>query len=297
MLEHSCRTGRCGACKAMVLSGETVALRHEGGLTDAEHDAGLILTCCRAPASDLTLDVEDLGRLAAVRARILPCRIQSLDRLSGDILRVALRTPPTMRLNYVAGQYVDVIAGSLKRSYSIANGERADASIELLIRRYDGGAMSRYWFDEAKVNDLLRIEGPLGTFHLRAPHPPHLVFLATGTGIAPVRAMLHEIATSGVGSSPRMSVYWGNRYEADLCWEPPAGLDLDFHPVLSRGAGSWRGRRGHVQDLLCEDVDDMREIVVYACGSPAMIESAREQLVSRGLRRNRFFADAFVASN
>ena len=194
VLEYSCRTGRCGICKAPVLSGETHVLRPEESLSPQEAERGLVLTCCRAAASDLALDVEPLDeRLAQLTIKTMPARIVSLERLAPAIVRVVLRTPPASPMQFVPGQYVDVIAHSTRRSYSLANAPRADGLLELLIKRYPGGVLSEYWFARAQPNDLLRIEGPFGTFFLRnelldAVPSADLLFLATGTGIAPVKA-------------------------------------------------------------------------------------------------------------
>ncbi|MGK6322981.1 FAD-binding oxidoreductase [Sphingomonas sp. DT-51] len=299
-LEYSCRTGRCGVCKAAVTAGTTIVLRAEDeGLTRDEAAAGMILTCCRAAKGEVALDVEPLDRLAGLETKTIPARIVSLDRLAGDIVRVVLKTPPASPLRFLPGQYIDVIARDVRRSYSLANAPRADALLELIVKRYPGGALSEFWFEHAKVNDLLRIEGPFGTFFLRDAAPTHLLFLATGTGIAPVKALLEELAADPARAARhRLSVFWGNRASESFCWDPVAlGLDVGVHHLLSGGEADWAGGRGYVQDAAVRAGLDPADTVVYACGSTAMIAAARDTLLALGLPPTRFFSDAFVSSN
>jgi CDP-4-dehydro-6-deoxyglucose reductase len=299
ILEYSCRTGRCGVCKAPLLSGNTIVLREEESLSEEERQEGLILTCCRSAASDVDLDVEDLGRLKDMAARTLPCRIASMARPAPDVAVVTLRLPPASPLRFLPGQYVDIIAKGVRRSYSLANAPRADNLLELQIREYPGGVLSAFWFGEAKEGDLLRMEAPLGTFFLREGATGPLIFLATGTGIAPVKSILEELA-----AEPRLvegrdvAVYWGNRNVQDFYWTPPLGpINVRFERLLSGSDPSWSGRRGYVQNALLEDIEDLGTAQVYACGSQAMIKSAEALLPSRGLRRKSFYFDAFVSSS
>jgi len=298
-LTYSCRTGRCGTCKGQVRDGSTTALHDELGLTAAEQAAGWILTCVRSAETDIELEVEDLGDLRLFHAKTLPCRIHALDHLSADIVKVVLRLPPTSNFEFHCGQYIDVIGhAGLRRSYSIASAPNPEKHIELHIRRVPGGAMSEYWFEQAKVNDLLRLNGPLGTFFLRDVAGLDLVFLATGTGMAPVKAILEGLARSPQTHGARsVSVFWGGRVEADLYWDARnAGVEHDFIPVLSRADDRWHGARGHVQQALLGQARDWQRTAVYACGSETMIHGARQLLVDAGLNERRFLSDAFVCS-
>lgn len=300
VLEYSCRTGRCGVCKANVLKGETEAIQVELALTEQERSAGAILTCCRAAITDVELDIEDLGLLADIQIKTMPCRLDTLERLADDVVRVVLRTPPKSALSFLAGQYIDVIGKEgVRRSYSIANAVREDAKLELHIRQVPNGVMSQYWFGEAQANDLLRLEGPLGTFCLRNATTANLVFMATGTGIAPVKAMLEALAAAPDSfSGKRIYVYWGGRSETDLYWHPDfPTLDLTYSPVLSRTGVQWSGATGYVQQALLAENLDLADTSVYACGSEAMIQTAREVLTQAGLPLKHFHSDAFVSSN
>ena len=302
VLEHSCRTGRCGTCRAKVLSGTAEPRGDQSGLSEQERLDGWILTCGSTAATDLSLDTEDVSELADYPAKTLPCRIDSIEKLAPDVVKLTLRYPPNTELRHLAGQYVDVIGkNGLRRSYSIANHGQPLARTELHVRQVEGGAMSQYWFVEAKPNDLLRVEGPKGTFFLRSLAGLDLIFLATGTGIAPVKAMLAALGERDPADLPSsISLYWGGRKETDLYWQPAAeaaGLAVRYVPVLSRAGGEWAGARGHVQDVLLQQAPDLSRSVVYACGSAAMIDSAKAQLSAAGLPPRRFFSDAFVSSS
>ncbi len=299
-LEHSCRTGRCGVCKTTVVSGKTRAFSEETSLTVEELAAGVILTCCRHAVSDVEINAEDLGALGDIVVKTLPCRIDSLTRLADNVVEVVLRLPPTGKLNYLPGQYLNVIGkGGLRRSYSIANAQREDGKLELQISEVEQGMMSQYWFGSAKQNDLLRLEGPFGTFCLRDKEAGTLVFLATGTGIAPVKAMLEQLLDNPVlAAGKKIYVYWGGRYPDDIYWTPQLkGLNAEFIPVLSRAHADWPGRTGYVQKALLDDGIELADAVIYACGSEDMIHSARDSLTAAGLPDKHFYSDAFVSSN
>lgn len=300
MLEYSCSNGRCNSCRASVINGSTAILSAEFGLTDAERALGEVLLCCRKATSDLILNVTDLGGRVPPPRRLLPARIHSLRNLNSNVIEVMLRVPPNSKLEFLPGQYLNVSSrGKVGRSYSIASAPRPDGLLELLIRNVPGGAMSQYWFNEAKQNDLLQISGPIGSFYMRDSGTPSIIFMATGTGIAPVKSLLQEMATlSSTDRARNIYVFWGGRTEQDLFLNiQEIGLDFTFTPVLSQASDSWSGNRGHVQDAVKAMGIDLSNAVVYACGSPAMIASSRERLIAEGLNPHNFHSDAFVASS
>jgi CDP-4-dehydro-6-deoxyglucose reductase len=298
-LPYSCKTGRCSTCKCKVISGQSVATVDELGLTSEEKAQGFILSCVRSAQTDMLIEVEDLADQVLPEVKTLPARISSLEKLAPDVLSVKLRFPPNTHLVHLAGQYIDVIGpGGIRRSYSLANAQAPEGQAQLHIRAVQGGAMSDYWFKQAKVNDLLRTNGPLGSFFLRSLTGLHLVFLATGTGIAPVKAMLEQLASAPAADQPlSVTVYWGGREPQDLYAKPsqwhPA---LRYVPVLSRAPVGWEGTRGYVHKALLGDAPDLAHTVVYACGSDAMIQSAKSALNQAGLSDKRFYSDAFVPS-
>lgn len=299
-LPYSCKTGRCCACKCKVISGETKVLFEELGLTISEKSDGWILSCARTATTDVVLEVEDLGGVKIPEAKTQVCRISSLEKLAPDVLRVVLRLPPGVALNFIPGQYIDVIGpGGIRRSYSLANAPKADNTLELHIRAVENGAMSQYWFNQSAANDLLRLHGPQGTFFLRDIAKCDLIFLATGTGLAPVKAMLETLPSLPADQQPRsITVVWGARQERDLYFDVASLPGTQkYIPVLSRAEATWQGERGYVQDALLRHISDLHNGVVYACGSDAMIHSAKSTLIAAGLPSQHFYSDAFVCSS
>ena len=298
-LPYSCRTGRCSTCKCRVIEGETLALSDESGLTPDEQAAGWILSCVRTAVSDLLLEAETLNGLTLPAPRTVPCRIASRERMAPDVLRILLRLPPAGTFEFRPGQYIEVIGpGGVRRSYSLASAGLQGASLELHVREVSSGVMSDYWFRHARDNDLLRLHGPLGTFVLRDVASIDLILLATGTGIAPVKAILESLPALHTEEAPRsVTVLWGGRIQTDHYLDIAALPGTQhFIPVLSRADEGWTGARGHVQDVLLALQPDLRNAAVYACGSDAMIHDARNALLRAGLPAGRFHSDAFVCS-
>lgn len=299
-LEHSCRTGRCGSCKTHVTAGQTERIRPDSYLSSSQRQDGWILTCADAARSDGALSAEDLGALHGISAKTWPARIDQIDLLAPDVCRVVLRLPPNAGLKFLAGQYANIIGqDGLRRSYSMANAPQADGKLTFFVRRVDAGLMSRYWFDDARTDDLLRIDGPHGTFFLRDVAGQDVILLATGTGIAPIKAMLADLAGRPAAQQPRtLQLLWGGRVPVDLFWAPDAAAPgLRYTPVLSRADAAWAGARGHVQDVLLRQAPQLYTAQVYACGSPAMLVAAQHTLLAAGLPARAFYADAFVCSD
>ena len=298
VLAYSCRTGRCSTCKCKVISGDTVPLVDEVGLTQKEKDSGWILSCARSATSNLEIEIDDLGDVILPKPALFPCRISSINRVSKHVVQVGLRLPPASRFNILPGQYVDIIGPlGMRRSYSVSNHVN-DNILEFHIGEVDNGSLSCYWFGEAKINDLLRLNGPLGTFFLRSIRAQDVVFLATGTGIAPIKAMIESITLLAPEEHPHsLTVFWGGRTFDDLYFDPSVDCTLlRYVPVLSRSTIDWEGQKGHVQDDFLNEHPDLSNCVIYACGSEKMIRSSCEILVKAGLPEKKFFSDAFLPS-
>lgn len=298
-LPYSCKTGRCGTCKCRVITGETHALQAEAGLTPAEQEAGWILSCVRTATSDLTLDAQDLGDAALPLPRTLPCKINTLELLAPDVLRVRLRLPPATGFTFLPGQSIELIApGGIRRSYSLASAFAQGNALEIHVRALPGGLMSGFLFGNAAPETLLRIHGPTGTFFLRDVAGKDLIFLATGTGIAPIKALLESLHELDASQSPAsVTLLWGGRHRDDLYLDLTSSPVIGHYtPVLSRADETWQGARGHVHDVLLQHMPKLGNATVYACGSNAMIHDARAALHAAGLPAGQFHADAFVCS-
>ncbi|MGE0558661.1 MAG: CDP-6-deoxy-delta-3,4-glucoseen reductase [Burkholderiales bacterium] len=301
MLPYGCRNGACGSCKGKVITG---AVDHgksqETALTPAERVQGMALFCQAQPLSDLVIECREIGAVKDIPVKTLPCRVQSLELVAPDVMRIRLRLPAAERLQFLAGQYIDILLkDGTRRSLSMANPPHDDDLLELHLRNY-GGPFSQHVFTRMKEKDILRFEGPLGTFFLREDSDRPVVLLAGGTGFAPVKAII-EHAIHGNIKRP-MVLYRGARHAADLYlnelperWQHEHGIT--YVPVLSDASDEdrWTGRRGLVHHAVMEDLPDLSGHEVYACGAPAMIEAARRDFRERcGLPDSAFYADAFT---
>ena len=250
-IDYSCKTGRCQSCKAKVIRGTSFANIDEIGLSEEEKSQGYILTCVRSPTSDLTLDIEDLSGYSLEQVRTLPSKVAKITAISSDVIELQLRIPPNAAFNYLSGQYVNIIKGDFKRSYSIANASSA-ANLVFFIKNYKNGRFSNYVFNEAKINDLLWIEGPIGTFFYRKTNKKNIVFLATGTGIAPVKAILEQLDEDNSDFLDKtIYLFFGGRNEEDLIWKPDfKNIKVNFISVLSRSIENSTAENGYVQDIV-----------------------------------------------
>jgi CDP-4-dehydro-6-deoxyglucose reductase len=296
VFEYSCKNGQCGVCKTTLLKGDIVELQAQLALTDQERNDDKILACCCAATTDIEIDAFDLSALHGIEIKTLPARVSQVAYLSENIVEIKLRLPPTANFQFIEGQYLDVIWNSIRRSYSIAS-IGSEKEITLLIKRFENGQMSDYWFNKIQANDLLRIEGPKGTFFLRDSRNP-LIFFATGTGIAPIKSILNRLENdSDYQQAHSIVVYWGNRFADEFVWQANfRKLKVDFYNVLSRPVVDWLGEIGYVQDIALSRRQDLSDVVVYSCGSNAMIQSAKERFLAAGLPENQFHSDAFVQS-
>jgi CDP-4-dehydro-6-deoxyglucose reductase len=234
--------------------------------------------------------------------RTLPCRVQKLERLAPDVTMIHLRLPANERLQFLAGQYIDILTKSgLRRSLSLANAPHDDEVLQLHLRNY-GGPFSNYVFNTLKEKDILRFEGPLGTFFLHEDSDKPLILLASGTGFAPIKAIIEHTLHKKINRP--MTLFWGCRVRADLylndlaeSWAREHGIQ--YIPVLSEALpdDNWTGRSGFVHRAVMEDFPNMSGHQVYACGAPIVIESALSDFTERcKLPPDDFFSDAFTPS-
>ena len=296
-LDHSCKTGRCQSCKAKVIAGTSLAILDEIGLSADDKARGFILTCVRTPTSDLTLDIEDLSTYSLEKIKTVPSKIDLISKISANIIELQLRIPPNISFRYLSGQYINIIKGDYKRSYSIA-AKSSTSNLVFFIKNYGDGKFSNYLFNEAKINDLLRIEGPIGTFFYRNTPKKNIIFLATGTGIAPVKAILEQLdENNSEVKDKNIYLFFGGRTEDDLFWKPNfKNIEVKYIPVLSRSNADWDGAKGYVQDVVLSKEIQLSDSVLYACGSENMIRDSRDLFIKNGLVEEVFYSDAFISS-
>ena len=308
-LPYGCRNGACGTCKGKIIQGTVDFGSHnEDTLTELEKRAGMALFCCASPLSDLVIECREIGAIKDIKVKTLPCRVNKLERVAPNVMVISLKLPTNERLQFLAGQYIDIfMKNGKRRSFSLANAPHDDELLQLHVRNYPGGTFAEHVFTHMKERDILRFEGPLGTFFLREDSDKPIIFVASGTGFAPVKSILeHTFYVRNLrGSERQMVLYWGNRTKADLYMADLAGSwqeehdNFTFIPVLSEAlpADNWNGRTGLVHQAVLQDFDDLAGYQVYACGAPAMVEAAHMDFTRlRRLPEDEFFSDAFTAS-
>ena len=304
-LPYGCRNGACGACKGILRSGELEYGEYqERALHPKEKAAGKALTCCTRPLTDIVFEVRELAGAKDLAIRTMPARVERVEKPAEDVAVLYLKLPTGERLQFLAGQYIDILMKDGKRrSFSMANAPHDDQFLQLHVRNTPGGAFSRYVFEEMKERAILRFEGPLGTFYMREDSDKPMIFVAGGTGFAPIKALIEHAFHHEVDRP--MVLYWGVRSLKDLYMPELAERwqqehpNFTYIPVLSDPLPEdrWQGRTGLVHQAVLDDFADLSGYQVYACGAPAMTDIARETFVGqRRLSDDEFYCDAFTPS-
>lgn len=307
-LPYGCKDGACGSCKCKKISGTVTHGPHQDKALSAQEEAdGYVLTCCGTATSDVVLESRQVTHAGAFPIKKMPARVALLEKLSPDVVRLKLQLPANDIIQYHAGQYVEfILRDGARRSYSMANAphtliESGAPMVDLHIRHMPGGKFTDHVFSAMKEKEILRIEGPYGSFHLQESPKP-IVLLASGTGFAPIKAIIEHMQFMGI--TREAVLYWGGRRPHDLymndwvqarCAEMP---NLTYVPVVSDALpeDGWSGRTGFVHLAVLQDFADLSGHQVYACGAPIVVDSARKDFVEKaGLPEHEFFADAFTS--
>ena len=307
-MPYGCKDGACGACKCKKISGEVSHGNHqENALSAAEEANGFVLTCCATAHSDVVLESRQVTEEGAFPIKKMPVRVLSLEKKSDDVMVVKLQLPANDVMQFHAGQYVDfLLRDGDRRSYSMANAPHTlvagSPAIELHIRHMPGGKFTDHVFGAMKEKEIQRIEGPQGSFYLREDSNKPIVLLASGTGFAPIKAMLEHMQHKGITRPTRL--YWGGRRPGDLYlhdWvqaQLAAMPHVTYIPVVSDALpqDAWTGRTGFVHLAVLQDTPDLSGYEVYACGAPIVVDSARADYTQAGLSNDDFYADAFTSA-
>jgi len=303
-LPYGCKDGACGSCKCKKISGTVVHGNHQDkALSAAEEAAGMVLTCCATATSDLVLESRQVSLEGALPVRKMPARISSLVRASPDVIQLQLQLPASESFQYRAGQYLDVLLrDGARRSYSMANAPHTGPALELHIRHMPGGRFTDLVFGSMKERDIVRIEGPMGSFFLREDSDKPVVLLASGTGFAPIKALIEHMQERQI--TRPATLFWGGRRPHDLYMDDWVRAQcavmphLSYVPVVSDALpeDNWQGRTGFVHQAVLEDIPDLSGFQVYACGAPVVVESAQRDFSDLAcLDEAEFFADSFTS--
>lgn len=304
-LPYGCKNGGCGSCKAKLVEGHVEHGGHtNSALSKDEETRGFALLCCAHAKGDLVVESREVKGFGDIPVKRLPCRVNALTRLADDVIVMRLQLPANERFQYLAGQYIEfILKDGRRRSYSMATAPHEEGFVELHLRHMPGGVFTDHVFLNMKEREILRFEGPLGTFFLREDSNKPIVLLASGTGFAPIKAIVEHARHKGLERP--MTLYWGARQRKDIYlfelaeqWarEIPG---FTFVPVLSHAApeDAWTGRTGFVHQAVIDDLPDLSGYEVYACGAPVMVESAKRDFTAHHqLPEDAFFADAFTSS-
>ena len=304
VLPYGCCNGTCGSCMGTILSGKVVY--PEGrppGLSEREQAEGKTLLCQARPRSDLVIEAREVKAGGDIVVKVLPCRVEQRELLAPDVMRLYLKLPSTERLQFLAGQYVDILlADGRRRSFSLANPPHADDLLELHVRQVPGGFFTGFVFERMKDKALLRFQGPLGTFFLREDSPRPIILMGGGTGFAPLKGMLEH--AFHIGLERPLHLYWGARAKVDLYLDAlprrwaAEHRSFRYTPVLSepRPEEGWESRAGWVHAAVAADYPDLSGHDVYLSGPPPMIEAAKTTFAAQGLPAEQLFYDSFEFS-
>ncbi len=303
ILPYGCKNGVCGSCKGRILAGTVdYGVYQQKTLTDEEKAQGKALFCQAKPLSDLVLEARTLGAAKDIQIKRLPCRVQKMERLADDVMALHLKLPANEKLIFLAGQYIEfLLKDGARRSFSMANPPHDAELIQLHVRHVAGGQFTDHVFSKMKERDILRCEGPMGTFFLREDSDKPVVFVASGTGFAPIKAVIEHMFHKDIARP--MTLYWGGRRPNDLYMNELAAAWATEHagfkyvPVISEALpeDNWSGRTGFVHRAAMQDFPDLSGYQVYACGVPIMVDSAkRDFIASCKLPEDEFYADTFT---
>jgi CDP-4-dehydro-6-deoxyglucose reductase len=298
VLPYSCKNGVCGSCKGKILAGTVdYGVYQQKTLTDEEKAQGKALFCQAKPLTDLVLEARTLGAAKDIQIKKLPCRVQKMERLAEDVMVLHLKLPANEKLNFLAGQYIEfLLKDGGRRSFSMANPPHDAELIQLHVRHVAGGQFTDHVFNKMKERDILRCEGPLGTFFLREDSDKPIVFVASGTGFAPIKSVIEHALHKGI--KRQMTLYWGGRRPKDLYMNDLAtSWPFRYVPVISDALpeDNWTGRTGFVHRAVMQDIPDLSRCQVYACGVPIMVDSAKRDFIAQcKLPEEEFYADTFT---
>lgn len=301
-LKYGCRNGACGACKGKLLEGTLHYEEDPIALSDDDIDENLAVFCAAMPDSDLVIEVDEIDLDSAIEIKTLPCRVQEMNLLCDDVMQLFIKLPAAERLQFLPGQYIDILLEDGRhRSFSIANAPHNDEFLELHIRLVENGLFTPKVFNSMQAKELMRIEGPHGSFFFHEDSDRDIILVAGGTGFAPIKSILEHLIEEQITRT--VYLYWGARSEADLYLNELSenwmseNNNIRYIPVLSQAESTWSGKTGYVHQAVLDDFSDLEPFDIYVCGPPAMIIAAKEEFQTKGMNAASFYYDSFDFAN
>lgn len=301
VLPYSCRNGACGSCRGELVEGAIdYPFQPPAALSDAEQADGHILLCQAVPRGDITISAREIDTIGDIPVRMMPTRVHEKKQLASSVMRLRLSLPKGQRLQFLAGQYVDILLqGGRRRSFSLASAPHQEEQLELHLRHVQGGDFTGYVFDEMPERAILRVEGPLGTFFVREDSTRPILMMGGGTGFAPLKAMVEHLIHSG--NERPVHLFWGTRnreelylHDVPLSWASEYPW-FQYTAVLSEpeAQDQWDGETGFVHQALLREYPALNQFDVYMSGPPVMINAARDAFSAAGLPADQLFYDSF----
>ncbi len=304
LISYGCKNGLCGSCEAIIKQGEVIY--PDGlprGLTTDEQKQGKTLLCKAIANSDLTIEARIDKPNNQPPVRILPVKIQQKTQLANDVMQLQLQLPSTEEpFEFLAGQWLNfVMKDGRKRAFSIANIPNIQKQIEIHIRHIEGGIFTDFVFNQLKTGDILKIEGPQGSFYYHDDYRD-IIMVAGGTGFAPLKGIIEFLQQQK--NKPNIHLYWGAKSKKDLYmhkkvkhWQQQ-GL-IKYTPVLSKPLNddNWKGKTGYVHEAIIKDYHSLKDNVIYMAGPPAMIKVAKPAFLKQQARNKNIYFDSFEYSN
>lgn len=298
-IHSDCEFGGCGTCRIQVTRGK-VCYEDDClpmSIADEEHEQGHAAACQARLDADIEISLANhqdvLPETQQVSASVL-----SVQQACQGIWRLKLQLPAQVEVRFRPGQYLNILfEDGRARSFSMANADARHGQIELHVREVEGGRFTQHCLPNLQLGDALQLELPLGVFYWHERDWRPMLMVATGTGIAPIKAILESLLDKD--DCPPVSLYWGMNRPEDLylaqeieSWSDRL-CEFRFVPVLSHADEAWQGARGYVQQQVCLDEPDLSEHAIYLCGSPVMIEQASSLFKEHGADERFIYADAF----
>ena len=300
----SCENGVCQICEAKLLSG-TIDQRQgyqvaqqKGQILEAPNQ---VLLCLTYPLSDLEIYMPESYAPGHSPENTLACQVLSVEALNASVYRIELLAPAGSKLNYLPGQYLELHIADQLLPYSIANAPDPLQPRRLELQISDHNEVTAGILAElsAAVENRSTVKVTLAKgecFLNELPDQPILLVCA-GTGFSQIKCIAEAI----LAERPQHEVhlYWSNRtlnefylYDLPKQWAND-NPNFSFHPILEAGIDSWKGRAGWIYEVIHEDFNDLRQVQMYACGSPNMIHGTLDQLEKLGLSEDNMHSDVF----